>query len=148
VLEIGGYSFWQARAHTASAALGKAGLINMSAKRTSAAGFMTKVYTLFPDFCAPALRKTRRFRWPRVFVRTTYSGVEWRQRSSLKCTRCCPSFRVTRCGRHRGDRLDDQQGDIQAIGGVKKKLRIFRRVPHPGVTEARGVMIRHPTWKT
>jgi len=70
---------WQPVRITASAALGKAGLINIEARSEPQRPVHDKGVQLFPDFCAPALARSP-LSLARVFGFEQSYSAWWRQR--------------------------------------------------------------------
>jgi len=96
VLEIGGYSFGKPVRITATAALGKAGLINIEREANLSGRFHDKACTSLPAICAVSLRRTSRFHWLPAFASNNrIPGVDGDSASSteiyalrLRCLDC------------------------------------------------------------
>ena len=101
VLEIGGYSFGKPVRITATAALGKTGLINIEREANLSGRFHDKGVHIISGFLRSALRAGQAAcRWRRAFVSSNRIR-EWMAtaRARRKCMRWCRRWRNCRCGR-------------------------------------------------
>ena len=144
VLEIGGYAFGKPVRITASAAMGKAGLINVERESNLSGRFHDKGVQIISGF----LRRTFAQDKPlslsaSVCFEQSYSGVDGDSASSTEVYALLSAlaelpirqeFAVTGSV--------NQQGDVQPIGGVNQKIEGFYDVCRlKGLTGAQGVLI-------
>ncbi len=144
VLEIGGYAFGKPVRITASAALGKAGLINIEREANLSGRFHDKGVHIISGFLRTRFAQdTPLSLAASICFEQSYSGVDGDSASStevyallsaLSGLPLCQDIAVT------GSM--NQQGDIQAIGGVNEKIEGYYDVCRiQGLSGKQGVMM-------
>jgi predicted ATP-dependent protease len=127
VLEIGGYAFGKPVRITASAALGKTGLINVEREANLSGAFTTRACRLSPGICAQSSRRISRLSLAAsICFEQSYSGIDGDSASSTEIYALLSALSGLPI------RQDiavtgsvSQQGDIQPIGGVNQKIEGF-----------------------
>ena len=127
VLEIGGYAFGKPVRITASAALGKAGIINIERESNLSGRFHDKGMQIIAGYLRSHFAQDKPLSLAAsICFEQSYSGVDGDSASSteiyalLSALSDCPirqEFAVTGSV--------NQQGDIQPIGGVNQKIEGF-----------------------
>src|SRR3984957_15062515 len=144
VLEIGGYSFGKPVRITASAALGKAGLINIEREANLSGRFHDKGVHIIAGYLRSCFAKDKPLSLAAsICFEQSYSGVDGDSASSTEVYALLSAFSGLPL------RQDiavtgsmNQQGDIQAIGGVNEKIEGFFDVCRIfGLTGSQGVLI-------
>src|SRR5689334_16828852 len=145
VLEIGGYSFGKPVRITASAALGKAGLINIEREANLSGRFHDKGVHIIAGYLRSLFAQDKPLSLAAsICFEQSYSGVDGDSASSTEIYALASAlsgipirqdFAVTGSV--------SQQGDIQPIGGVNQKIEGFFDVCRvkTGLTGRQGVMI-------
>jgi predicted ATP-dependent protease len=144
VLEIGGYSFGKPVRITASAALGKTGLINIEREANLSGRFHDKGVHIISGFLRSRFAQdTPLSLSASICFEQSYSGVDGDSASSTEVYALLSALSGLPL------RQDiavtgsmNQQGDIQAIGGVNEKIEGYYGVCRiQGLTGKQGVMI-------
>src|ERR1700731_835711 len=144
VLEIGGYSFGKPVRITASAALGKAGLINIEREANLSGRFHDKGVHIISGFLRTRFAQDSPLSLAAsICFEQSYSGVDGDCASSTEVYALLSALSGLPL------RQDiavtgsmNQQGDIQAIGGVNEKIEGYFGVCRiQGLTGSQGVMI-------
>ncbi len=144
VLEIGGYSFGKPVRITASAALGKVGLINIEREANLSGRFHDKGVHIISGFLRTRFAQdTPLSLSASICFEQSYSGVDGDSASSTEVYALLSALSGLPL------RQDiavtgsmNQQGDIQAIGGVNEKIEGYYDVCRiQGLTGKQGVMM-------
>ena len=144
VLEIGGYSFGKPVRITATAALGKTGLINIEREANLSGRFHDKGMHIIAGFLRSLLAQDKPLSLAAsICFEQSYSGVDGDSASSTEIYALASALSGLPL------RQDiavtgsiNQQGDIQAIGGVNEKIEGFFDVCRiKGLTGTQGVMM-------
>ena len=144
VLEIGGYSFGKPVRITATAALGKAGLINIERESNLSGRFHDKGVHIIAGYLRSKFAQDKPLSLAAsICFEQSYSGVDGDSASSTEIYALASALSGLPL------RQDiavtgsiNQQGDIQAIGGVNEKIEGFFDVCRiKGLTGTQGVMI-------
>jgi predicted ATP-dependent protease len=144
VLEIGGYAFGKPVRITASAALGKAGLINIEREANLSGRFHDKGVHIISGFLRTRFAQdTPLSLAASICFEQSYSGVDGDSASSTEVYALLSALSDLPL------RQDiavtgsmNQQGDIQAIGGVNEKIEGYYDVCRiQGLTGKQGVMM-------
>jgi len=144
VLEIGGYSFGKPVRITASAALGKAGLINIEREANLSGRFHDKGMHIIAGYLRSQFAQDKPLSLAAsICFEQSYSGVDGDSASSTEIYALSSALSGLPL------RQDiavtgsiNQQGAIQAIGGVNEKIEGFFDVCRiKGLTGTQGVMI-------
>src|SRR5438445_236743 len=144
VLEIGGYSFGKPVRITATAALGKAGLINIEREANLSGRFHDKGVHIIAGYLRSLFAQDKPLSLAAsICFEQSYSGVDGDSASSTEIYALVSALSALPL------RQDiavtgsiNQQGDIQAIGGVNEKIEGFFDVCRiKGLTGTQGVMI-------
>ncbi len=144
VLEIGGYSFGKPVRITATAALGKAGLINIEREANLSGRFHDKGMHIIAGYLRSQFAQDKPLSLAAsICFEQSYSGVDGDSASSTEIYALASALSGLPL------RQDiavtgsiNQQGDIQAIGGVNEKIEGFFDVCRiNGLTGTQGVMM-------
>ena len=144
VLEIGGYAFGKPVRITATAALGKAGLINIERESNLSGRFHDKGVHIIAGFLRSHFAQNKPLSLAAsICFEQSYSGVDGDSASSTEIYALVSALAglplrqdVAVTGSM------NQQGDIQAIGGVNEKIEGFYDVCRiKGLTGTQGVAI-------
>ena len=144
VLEIGGYSFGKPVRITASAALGKAGLINIEREANLSGRFHDKGVQIIAGYMRSCFAKDKPLSLAAsICFEQSYSGVDGDSASSTEIYALLSALAELPL------RQDiavtgsmNQRGDIQAIGGVNEKIEGFFDICRiKGLSGTQGVMI-------
>jgi len=144
VLEIGGYAFGKPVRITATAALGKAGLINIERESNLSGRFHDKGVHIIAGFLRSHFAQNKPLSLAAsICFEQSYSGVDGDSASSTEVYALVSALAglplrqdVAVTGSM------NQQGDIQAIGGVNEKIEGFYDVCQiKGLTGTQGVAI-------
>ncbi len=144
VLEIGGYSFGKPVRITASAALGKAGLINIEREANLSGKFHDKGVQIIAGYLRSSFAKDKPMSLAAsICFEQSYSGVDGDSASSTEVYALLSALSELPL------RQDiavtgsmNQKGDIQAIGGVNEKIEgFFDTCRVLGLTGSQGVLI-------
>ena len=144
VLEIGGYSFGKPVRITATAALGKAGLINIEREANLSGRFHDKGIHIIAGYLRSQFAQDKPLSLAAsICFEQSYSGVDGDSASSTEIYALASALSGLPL------RQDiavtgsvNQQGEIQAIGGVNEKIEGFFDVCRiKGLTGTQGVMI-------
>jgi len=144
VLEIGGYSFGKPVRITATAALGKAGLINVEREANLSGRFHDKGVQIIAGYLRSQFAQDKPLSLAAsICFEQSYSGVDGDSASSTEIYALVSALSGLPL------RQDiavtgsiNQQGDIQAIGGVNEKIEGYFDVCRiNGLTGTQGVMI-------
>jgi predicted ATP-dependent protease len=144
VLEIGGYSFGKPVRITATAALGKAGLINIERESNLSGRFHDKGVHIIAGYLRSRFAQDKPLSLAAsICFEQSYSGVDGDSASSTEIYALASALSGLPL------RQDiavtgsiNQQGDIQAIGGVNEKIEGFFDVCRiKGLTGTQGVMM-------
>jgi predicted ATP-dependent protease len=144
VLEIGGYSFGKPVRITATAALGKAGLINIERESNLSGRFHDKGMHIIAGYLRSKFAQDKPLSLAAsICFEQSYSGVDGDSASSTEIYALASALSGVPL------RQDiavtgsiNQQGDIQAIGGVNEKIEGFFDVCRiKGLTGTQGVMM-------
>src|SRR5258708_4861456 len=144
VLEIGGYSFGKPVRITASAALGKAGLINIERESNLSGRFHDKGVHIIAGYLRSCFAKDKPLSLAAsICFEQSYSGVDGDSASSTEVyalLSALSEFPLRQDIAVTGSL--NQKGDIQAIGGVNEKIEGFFDVCRIlGLTGSQGVLI-------
>ncbi len=145
VLEIGGYAFGKPVRITASAALGKAGIINVEREANLSGNFHDKGMQIIAGYLRTKFAQDKPLSLAAsICFEQSYSGVDGDSASSTEIYALLSALSALPI------RQDiavtgsvSQQGDIQPIGGVNEKIEGFFDVCRvkTGLTGRQGVMI-------
>jgi predicted ATP-dependent protease len=144
ILEIGGYSFGKPVRITATAALGKTGLINIEREANLSGRFHDKGVQIIAGFFRNRFAQDKPLSLAAsICFEQSYSGVDGDSASSTEVYALVSALAGLPL------RQDiavtgsmNQQGDIQAIGGVNEKIEGFFDVCRiSGLTGTQGVLI-------
>ena len=144
VMEIGGYAFGKPVRITASAALGKAGLINIEREANLSGSFHDKGVHIIAGYLRSCFAKDKPLSLAAsICFEQSYSGVDGDSASSTEIYALLSALSELPL------RQDiavtgsmNQHGDIQAIGGVNEKIEgFFDTCRIEGLTGTQGVMI-------
>ncbi|MGB2678190.1 MAG: AAA family ATPase [Candidatus Acidiferrum sp.] len=144
VMEIGGYAFGKPVRITASAALGKAGLINIEREANLSGRFHDKGVHIIAGYLRSCFAKDKPLSLAAsICFEQSYSGVDGDSASSTEIYALLSALSELPL------RQDiavtgsmNQRGDIQAIGGVNEKIEgFFDTCRIEGLTGTQGVMI-------
>jgi len=144
VLEIGGYSFGKPVRITATAALGKAGLINIERESNLSGRFHDKGVHIIAGYLRSRFAQDKPLSLAAsICFEQSYSGVDGDSASSTEVYALVSALAELPL------RQDvavtgsmNQQGDIQPIGGVNEKIEGFYDVCRiKGLTGTQGVLI-------
>jgi ATP-dependent Lon protease len=144
VMEIGGYAFGKPVRITASAALGKAGLINIEREANLSGRFHDKGVQIIAGYLRSCFAKDKPLSLAAsICFEQSYSGVDGDSASSTEIYALLSALSELPL------RQDvavtgsmNQRGDIQAIGGVNEKIEgFFDTCRIEGLTGTQGVMI-------
>jgi predicted ATP-dependent protease len=144
VLEIGGYSFGKPVRITATAALGKAGLINIERESNLSGRFHDKGVHIIAGYLRSKFAQDKPLSLAAsICFEQSYSGVDGDSASSTEVYALASALSGLPL------RQDiavtgsiNQQGDIQAIGGINEKIEGFFDVCRiKGLTGTQGVMM-------
>jgi len=144
VLEIGGYSFGKPVRITATAALGKSGLINIERESNLSGRFHDKGVHIIAGYLRSKFAQDKPLSLAAsICFEQSYSGVDGDSASSTEIYALVSALSGLPL------RQDiavtgsiNQQGDIQAIGGVNEKIEGFFDVCRiKGLTGTQGVMM-------
>jgi predicted ATP-dependent protease len=144
VLEIGGYSFGKPVRITATAALGKAGLINIEREANLSGRFHDKGMHIIAGYLRSQFAQDKPLSLAAsICFEQSYSGVDGDSASSTEIYALASALSGLPL------RQDiavtgsiNQQGDIQAIGGVNEKIEGFFDVCRiKGLSGTQGVMM-------
>ncbi len=144
VLEIGGYSFGKPVRITATAALGKAGLINIEREANLSGRFHDKGMHIIAGYLRSQFAQDKPLSLAAsICFEQSYSGVDGDSASSTEIYALASALSGLAL------RQDiavtgsiNQQGDIQAIGGVNEKIEGFFDVCRiKGLTGTQGVLM-------
>jgi predicted ATP-dependent protease len=144
VLEIGGYSFGKPVRITATAALGKAGLINIERESNLSGRFHDKGVHIIAGYLRSKFAQDKPLSLAAsICFEQSYSGVDGDSASSTEVYALVSALSGLPL------RQDiavtgsmNQQGDVQAIGGVNEKIEGFFDVCRiKGLTGTQGVMM-------
>jgi predicted ATP-dependent protease len=144
VLEIGGYSFGKPVRITATAALGKTGLINIEREANLSGRFHDKGMHIIAGYLRSQFAQDKPLSLAAsICFEQSYSGVDGDSASSTEIYALASALSGLPL------RQDiavtgsiNQQGDIQAIGGVNEKIEGFFDVCRiKGLTGTQGVMM-------
>src|SRR5271168_123648 len=146
VLEIGGYSFGKPVRITATAALGKGGLINIERESNLSGRFHDKGMHIIAGFLRSKFAQNKPLSLAAsICFEQSYSGVDGDSASSTEVYALVSALSGLAL------RQDiavtgsmNQQGEIQAIGGVNEKIEGFFDVCRiKGLTGTQGVIMPH-----
>jgi predicted ATP-dependent protease len=144
VLEIGGYAFGKPVRITASAALGKAGLINVEREANLSGSFHDKGMQIIAGYLRSKFAQNKPLSLAAsICFEQSYGGIDGDSASSTEIYALLSALSGLPI------RQDiavtgsvNQQGDIQPIGGVNQKIEGFYDVCRAkGLTGRQGVMI-------
>jgi ATP-dependent Lon protease len=144
VMEIGGYAFGKPVRITASAALGKAGLINIEREANLSGRFHDKGVHIIAGYLRSCFAKDKPLSLAAsICFEQSYSGVDGDSASSTEIYALLSALSELPL------RQDiavtgsmNQRGDIQAIGGVNEKIEgFFDTCRIEGLSGTQGVMI-------
>ena len=144
VLEIGGYSFGKPVRITASAALGKAGLINIERESNLSGRFHDKGVQIIAGYLRGVFAKDKPLSLAAsICFEQSYSGVDGDSASSTEIYALVSALSGIPL------RQDiavtgsmNQHGDVQAIGGINEKIEGFFDVCRiKGLTGTQGVIM-------
>jgi predicted ATP-dependent protease len=146
VLEIGGYSFGKPVRITATAALGKGGVINIEREANLSGRFHDKGVHIISGFLRSKFAQTKPLSLAAsICFEQSYSGVDGDSASSTEVYALASALSGLPL------RQDiavtgsmNQQGEIQAIGGINEKIEGFFDVCKiKGLTGTQGVLMPH-----
>ncbi len=144
VLEIGGYSFGKPVRITASAALGKSGLINIERESNLSGRFHDKGVHIIAGFLRSCFAKDKPLSLAAsICFEQSYSGVDGDSASSTEIYALLSALSELPLRQDLAVTGSmNQRGDIQAIGGVNEKIEGFFDVCRiQGLTGTQGVLI-------
>jgi ATP-dependent Lon protease len=146
VLEIGGYSFGKPVRITATAAMGKGGVINIEREANLSGRFHDKGVHIISGFLRSKFAQTKPLSLAAsICFEQSYSGVDGDSASSTEVYALASALSGLPL------RQDiavtgsmNQQGEIQAIGGINEKIEGFFDVCKiKGLTGTQGVLMPH-----
>jgi predicted ATP-dependent protease len=144
VLEIGGYAFGKPVRITASAALGKAGLINIEREANLSGRFHDKGVHIIAGFLRSIFAKDKPLSLAAsICFEQSYSGVDGDSASSTEIYALLSALSELPLRQDLAVTGSmNQRGDIQAIGGVNEKIEgFFDTCRIYGLTGTQGVLI-------
>src|SRR5215813_9275881 len=144
VLEIGGYSFGKPVRITATAALGKEGLINIEREANLSGRFHDKGVHIIAGYLRSRFAQDKPLSLAAsICFEQSYSGVDGDSASSTEVYALVSALSGLPLRQDIADTGSiNQQGDIQAIGGVNEKIEGYFDVCRiKGLTGTQGVMI-------
>jgi predicted ATP-dependent protease len=144
VLEIGGYSFGKPVRITATAALGKAGLINIERESNLSGRFHDKGVHIIAGYLRSRFAQDKPLSLAAsICFEQSYSGVDGDSASSTEIYALVSALSGLPIRQDLAVTGSiNQQGDIQAIGGVNEKIEGFFDVCRiKGLSGTQGVMI-------
>jgi predicted ATP-dependent protease len=144
VLEIGGYAFGKPVRITASAALGKAGLINIEREANLSGRFHDKGVHIIAGFLRSIFAKDKPLSLAAsICFEQSYSGVDGDSASSTEVYALLSALSELPLRQDLAVTGSmNQRGDIQAIGGVNEKIEgFFDTCRIYGLTGTQGVLI-------
>jgi ATP-dependent Lon protease len=144
VLEIGGYSFGKPVRITATAALGKTGLINIEREANLSGRFHDKGVHIIAGYLRSKFAQDKPLSLAAsICFEQSYSGVDGDSASSTEIYALVSALSGLPLRQDTAVTGSiNQQGDIQAIGGVNEKIEGFYDVCRiKGLTGTQGVMI-------
>jgi ATP-dependent Lon protease len=144
VLEIGGYSFGKPVRITASAALGKSGLINIERESNLSGRFHDKGVHIIAGFLRSIFAKDKPLSLAAsICFEQSYSGVDGDSASSTEIYALLSALSDLPLRQDLAVTGSmNQRGDIQAIGGVNEKIEgFFDTCRIYGLTGTQGVLI-------
>jgi predicted ATP-dependent protease len=144
VLEIGGYSFGKPVRITASAALGKAGLINIEREANLSGRFHDKGVHIIAGYLRSLFAQDKPLSLAAsICFEQSYSGVDGDSASSTEIYALASA--LSRLPLRQDIAVTgsmNQQGDIQAIGGINEKIEGFFDVCRiKGLTGTQGIIM-------
>jgi ATP-dependent Lon protease len=144
VLEIGGYSFGKPVRITASAALGKSGLINIERESNLSGRFHDKGVHIIAGYLRSIFAKDKPLSLAAsICFEQSYSGVDGDSASSTEIYALLSALSELPLRQDLAVTGSmNQRGDIQAIGGVNEKIEgFFDTCRIYGLTGTQGVLI-------
>jgi predicted ATP-dependent protease len=144
VLEIGGYSFGKPVRITASAALGKAGLINIEREANLSGRFHDKGVHIIAGYLRSIFAKDKPLSLAAsICFEQSYSGVDGDSASSTEIYALLSALSELPLRQDLAVTGSmNQRGDIQAIGGVNEKVEgFFDTCRIYGLSGSQGVLI-------
>jgi len=144
VLEIGGYSFGKPVRITATAALGKAGLINVEREANLSGRFHDKGVQIIAGYLRSQFAQDKPLSLAAsICFEQSYSGVDGDSASSTEIYALVSALSGLPLRQDTAVTGSiNQQGDVQAIGGVNEKIEGYFDVCRiKGLTGTQGVMI-------
>jgi predicted ATP-dependent protease len=144
VLEIGGYSFGKPVRITATAALGKVGVINIERESNLSGRFHDKGVHIISGFLRSRFAQDKPLSLAAsICFEQSYSGVEGDSASATEVYALISALADLPLRQDMAVTGSmNQQGDIQAIGGVNEKIEGFFDVCRiKGLTGTQGVMM-------
>jgi lon-related putative ATP-dependent protease len=144
VLEIGGYSFGKPVRITASAALGKSGLINIERESNLSGRFHDKGVHIIAGYLRSIFAKDKPLSFAAsICFEQSYSGVDGDSASSTEIYALLSALSDLPLRQDLAVTGSmNQRGDIQAIGGVNEKIEgFFDTCRIYGLTGTQGVLI-------
>jgi predicted ATP-dependent protease len=144
VLEIGGYSFGKPVRITASAALGKSGLINIERESNLSGRFHDKGVHIIAGYLRSIFAKDKPLSLAAsICFEQSYSGVDGDSASSTEIYALLSALSDLPLRQDLAVTGSmNQRGDIQAIGGVNEKIEgFFDTCRIYGLTGTQGVLI-------
>ncbi len=144
VLEIGGYSFGKPVRITASAALGKAGLINIEREANLSGRFHDKGVHIIAGYLRSIFAKDKPLSLAAsICFEQSYSGVDGDSASSTEIYALLSALSELPLRQDLAVTGSmNQRGDIQAIGGVNEKIEgFFDTCRIYGLSGSQGVLI-------
>jgi ATP-dependent Lon protease len=144
VLEIGGYSFGKPVRITASAALGKSGLINIERESNLSGRFHDKGVHIIAGYLRSIFAKDKPLSLAAsICFEQSYSGVDGDSASSTEIYALLSALADLPLRQDLAVTGSmNQRGDIQAIGGVNEKIEgFFDTCRIYGLTGTQGVLI-------
>jgi predicted ATP-dependent protease len=144
VMEIGGYAFGKPVRITASAALGKAGLINVEREANLSGRFHDKGVQIIAGFLRGIFAKDKPLSLAAsICFEQSYSGVDGDSASSTEIYALLSALSELPLRQDLAVTGSmNQRGDIQAIGGVNEKIEgFFDTCRIYGLTGTQGVLI-------
>ncbi len=144
VMEIGGYSFGKPVRITASAALGKAGLINIEREANLSGRFHDKGVHIISGYMRSSFAKDKPLTLAAsICFEQSYSGVDGDSASSTEVYALLSALAELPLRQEIAVTGSmNQRGDIQAIGGVNEKIEgFFDTCRIYGLTGTQGVLI-------
>ena len=144
VMEIGGYAFGKPVRITASAALGKTGLINIERESNLSGRFHDKGVHIIAGYMRSNFAKDKPLTLAAsICFEQSYSGVDGDSASSTEVYALLSA--LSECPLRQDVAVTgsmNQRGDIQAIGGVNEKIEgFFDTCRIYGLTGTQGVLI-------